>query len=1383
MLIADIHFKKETLSRNSSTVAWLKEVFFETRPGHVIFLGDTTNHREHISWETLYAVVGTLLGAMVEAPWQPTIHLLVGNHDMNDRLDRTVNSASIISVGAPRIKAYPEITQTQLDGHPVLFLPYHADQREIATYLRQQYPNDDTRRDTVVFGHLSLHGALMNGTGKIHVGEELTPDTFKAFPYVFLGHFHKHARYGPEERIMYVGSPVQLSFGEAGDKEKGVVLYTPGDQGLDFRINPNAEQYVSINVEEAQEIIRLKDDSVRGKMVQVHGTAGVDKRVIDNVRKGLQEQAMASGVAPARETTLPLFIEESAKLVPDRNQANGLDILQYATEYVAGRLDWIAEDGDQGATMISYISHKSDQLSREGKADRSILRETFVAKLQKIEVDNFLGVKGKRTFDFQHMKPGVWLTQGRNGSGKTTLIEAIVWCLYGVCTRGDNLQRKSLVNEVVHLGADTCTVVVSFQNGYTIHRERRLKSGKLKLWFSRPDGTRVEKGSVKETQDMLQAILNVDCATFVSTVLLNAAKTQGFATASDERKKIIDDLLGFSVLEDYATLMSGDNTRVNSETKRATLDAREVAAKIELLDDFLDRKKVNLVAKQEEMKAVGDETQRYRNKLLEIQGILDEVSKTKAQSMTVADACQAQMAAAAQEETSARDVVATAYQQFQDVVSTLAEVRTGELQSKLSSFEEELGRLRSMQQQSLGVRLRREEEKIHVWDRLVAAEELLESVQKKTGKMALLQAEEGDLRRALEAMAQQESLHKSALRHHDEHRCAQEKVVMDMQRELMRLKNDLKRRESVLHTLQDLLSLRSRLREVQKETQRFTIGYQLARDQFNERIDVHKVLKIIAAKLGTLMKDYAEAVSTSSKEGDQFITVLASEIYPLLQRFHSKRKDEAGRETETEMEVEEMFPPIEKYQSGHLQAMSAEQQVLTEKIATLLSSLEQHDDIESFESRAKEDAFEALSRVERALERLAHAEREIEGLVASERPLIDAVHENSKLIAENKARLEATIGRVRDLSGELEGFNIATIGAQIELLRSQLTDLEALQVRDTEVGSDADEEAQRMKECLAEVTSLKHTLTKADLIREEIALSELAKSVRDAHIDAKRKHELCISRHSMSKAETEKARSALSSVEAQLAQATADVHSVRCQLVRYEERLERIKKEIIALEEEVANSEQDIAVLGGKRVKIDEELTQLGMQSRVIERWLKVWKGRENTETTSFRSFCLDRNVESINSRLQANIDILNRDINDAWGQNLSCELDRELKLVETGTGLSFYKMSEGQRKRMHLALFFAIFEVAQTRSAFCPKFLFLDEIFDALDQDGQMAVQRWISYYSVCNPDILIFMVTHASSIEGLNRNVQAGKIQVAYGRSGSVYEIITLNGLFGRA
>ncbi len=126
------------------------------------------------------------------------------------------------------------------------------------------------------------------------------------------------------------------------------------------------------------------------------------------------------------------------------------------------------------------------------------------------------------------------------------------------------------------------------------------------------------------------------------------------------------------------------------------------------------------------------------------------------------------------------------------------------------------------------------------------------------------------------------------------------------------------------------------------------------------------------------------------------------------------------------------------------------------------------------------------------------------------------------------------------------------------------------------------------------------------------------------------------------------------------------------------------------------------------------------------------------------------------------NIDLLNRDMHDeSWGQSLSCELDNELRLVETGTGLSFYRMSEGQRKRMQLALFFATFEVAQNRSAFQPRILFLDEVFDALDQDGQIAVQRWITHYAETHENGKIFVVSHSATTEGLAKNI-AGRILV---------------------
>jgi len=73
-------------------------------------------------------------------------------------------------------------------------------------------------------GHLTVLGAVTSESEReIHIGGQgaVAADCFpEAFAYVALGHLHRPQRVGRREHIRYAGSPIELSFSEAGDAKE-----------------------------------------------------------------------------------------------------------------------------------------------------------------------------------------------------------------------------------------------------------------------------------------------------------------------------------------------------------------------------------------------------------------------------------------------------------------------------------------------------------------------------------------------------------------------------------------------------------------------------------------------------------------------------------------------------------------------------------------------------------------------------------------------------------------------------------------------------------------------------------------------------------------------------------------------------------------------------------------------------------------------------------------------------------------------------------------------------------------------------------------------------------------------------------------------------------
>ena len=86
-------------------------------------------------------------------------------------------------------------------------------------------------KPVIAMGHLTALGALTSDSERdIHIGNlgAVGADVFAGFDYTALGHLHRPQRVASLEKLRYSGSPIALSFSEAGDTKSVVILETEG---------------------------------------------------------------------------------------------------------------------------------------------------------------------------------------------------------------------------------------------------------------------------------------------------------------------------------------------------------------------------------------------------------------------------------------------------------------------------------------------------------------------------------------------------------------------------------------------------------------------------------------------------------------------------------------------------------------------------------------------------------------------------------------------------------------------------------------------------------------------------------------------------------------------------------------------------------------------------------------------------------------------------------------------------------------------------------------------------------------------------------------------------------------------------------------------------
>ncbi|KAM6477926.1 P-loop containing nucleoside triphosphate hydrolase protein [Trichoderma sp. SZMC 28011] len=117
--------------------------------------------------------------------------------------------------------------------------------------------------------------------------------------------------------------------------------------------------------------------------------------------------------------------------------------------------------------------------------------------------------------------------------------------------------------------------------------------------------------------------------------------------------------------------------------------------------------------------------------------------------------------------------------------------------------------------------------------------------------------------------------------------------------------------------------------------------------------------------------------------------------------------------------------------------------------------------------------------------------------------------------------------------------------------------------------------------------------------------------------------------------------------------------------------------------------------------------------------------------------------------------------------------LDRTLAV---NASLAYGKRSGGERKRVDLALYFALLQLSWARSAHRAHYLLVDEVFDSLDEAGQAAVVRWCGLMSQTVGWVVV--ITHSRFLVERDLGEDADKLMVVKARMGQKGTELTVDG-----
>lgn len=236
--ITDIHFGKRNNSEthNKDCIRFLEwfcdKVRNDPEIDSIAFLGDWNENRSALNISTLnYSYKGAKLLNDLNLP----VYFIIGNHDLYHRHTREVHS----------VIPFNEFTNFVLIEEPTVIKDFVDDTLFCPFMFHNEYPSlVKYNKLKIWFGHFEFKGFEVTGYGmKMPTGPEAKD--FKGPKYIISGHFHKRQ---VDNNIIYMGNVMPMDFGDAGDNERGCMVYDYKKDEMEFYNWEDCPKYIKTHL-------------------------------------------------------------------------------------------------------------------------------------------------------------------------------------------------------------------------------------------------------------------------------------------------------------------------------------------------------------------------------------------------------------------------------------------------------------------------------------------------------------------------------------------------------------------------------------------------------------------------------------------------------------------------------------------------------------------------------------------------------------------------------------------------------------------------------------------------------------------------------------------------------------------------------------------------------------------------------------------------------------------------------------------------------------------------------------------------------------------------------------------------------------------------------
>ncbi|KAK8064295.1 P-loop containing nucleoside triphosphate hydrolase protein [Apiospora saccharicola] len=613
LLLSDIHFKVHDLDRIVQTSQWIASLPQRYNIQRAVICGDLLTTRTQQPTHVLSACY-RFLGQLSDQI--PHLNVILGNHDLAYKREYTTTALDALNIRrlSRHITLHSAVSHQVWDGRRVLVLPFREDQREL-TEAVAALPAQEAA-ETVAFAHLAIHKAVLQRYAVDQVTGESRPcpayrgytgpGEFRTLARTFTGHFHSpqtilqspQGQLPVEDEaarlqgsVTYLGAPLQMTWADLYDAQRGVTLLDPETLEQEVLVNPHAVGFVTADLRDVLQdrvdaaTVSDKHVMLLGERTQVQHVVTRDK-LLQLGARGMHESKSGPKRCPhppppkkdpippeATEDFQPLDFAQlleaySANLqLPKPLEARRAELIHVGRCLVRKTSGSESGNGKLSYTDILDVSKSAGEDSNvssvQHRAEPGMSR-IFVAKLHSLSLTNFLGVRETLAINFSELPHALTFITGANGSGKSTLLEAVVWCQFGRCVRA-GLAVNDVVNDATGRG---CEVTLAFENGYGItrYRKHREHGNRVVVSLHGVPQLQYEKGDARSTQEAIEDLLGTDYDTYVRTVILGPESAVGFLSSTAlQRRDLIESMLGLGRLEAQRDLTRQMIREIDSE--------------------------------------------------------------------------------------------------------------------------------------------------------------------------------------------------------------------------------------------------------------------------------------------------------------------------------------------------------------------------------------------------------------------------------------------------------------------------------------------------------------------------------------------------------------------------------------------------------------------------------------------------------------------------------------------------------------------------------------------------------------------------------------------------------------------------------------------------